>query len=319
MRSGEPSGSPFLFARRQVYFRPFPVTFLYDWLRLGATWTDGGRSGVWHADERSSSMKKAVDEDMGIDAEEAASTVEEIKGYIRSNDFKKALEKATASRLKIVADLAPEMKGIRSEFIDYMADAAKSLDKDKKELKKKFGKAFKKLVDLRHYSGGYPKPESPAKLDVLADAVECALKYFDFMQIRDFRDRLEERGIFIDDSRTMTLEDDFPDINAGSWENLRDMVLEGAECQKKICDSTDEITVDVFENDIPEDVRFSKENPCGIKKGAFSKMVTAETMRRVKPEEKAEEYITNLSEASTFNISREELLREKFTEMLEAN
>ena len=28
-------------------------------------------------------MKKAVDEDMGIDAEEAASTVEEIKGYIR--------------------------------------------------------------------------------------------------------------------------------------------------------------------------------------------------------------------------------------------
>ena len=80
-------------------------------------------------------MKKAVDEDMGIDAEEAASTVEEIKGYIRSNDFKEALEKATASRLKIVADLAPEMKGIRTEFIDYMADAAKSLDKDKKELK----------------------------------------------------------------------------------------------------------------------------------------------------------------------------------------
>ena len=48
-------------------------------------------------------------------------------------------------------------------------------------------------------------------------------------------------------------------------------------------------------------------------------MVTAETMRRVKPEEKAEEYITNLSEASTFNISREELLREKFTEMLKEN
>jgi len=251
------------------------------------------------------------------DESEEMASPEEIKDYIHSDEFKQTLEKAAPSRMKIMTELTPEMKDIKNDFVEYMMVAAKGLNEDEKELKKKFRKIFKKIVDYHHYLGGWPKPDSPAKLETLAENVEYALKYLDFAQVKEFRDRLAAHGIYIDDKKSKTLKDDYPDLNENTWDSLRSMLDDGSECQGKICTSADEIKISIFENDLPEEVRFSKDNKCGIKKGPFNKMVTAEAMKKVKTEEKMRKYMTNLSEASVFNISREELLKERFTDMLE--
>lgn len=258
---------------------------------------------------------KTIDEE----SEEMMTTPDEIKDYIHSDEFKQTLEKAAPSRMKILTEFTPEMKDIKVEFVEYMMNAAKDSDEDEKELQKKFRKIFKKVVDYHHYQGGWPKPNTPAKLETLAENVEYALKYLDFAQIREFRDRLEAHGIYIDDKKTKTLKDDFPNLNEETWENLRDMLDDGSTCQGKIHNSADEIKINIFEEDVPEEMRFSKDNKCGIKKGPFNKMVTAEAMKKIKTEEKMKKYMTNLSEASIFNISREELLKERFTDMLEEN
>ena len=255
---------------------------------------------------------KTIDDDS-----EDVVTAEEVKDYVHSDEFKQTLEKAAPSRMKIMTELTPEMKDIKGDFVDYMMSAAKDSDEDEKVLQKRFRKIFKKVVDYHHYQGGWPTPDSPAKLETLAENVEYALKYLDFAQIREFRDRLEAHGIFIDDTKSKTLKDDYPNLNEKTWQNLRDMLDDGSACQGKICNTADEIKINIFENDIPEEVRFSKSNKCGIKKGPFNKMVTAEAMKKVKSDEKMKKYVTNLSEASIFSISREEILKEHFTDMID--
>ena len=181
---------------------------------------------------------KTIEEDSEI-----STTFEEVKDYIHSDEFKQTLEKASPSRLKIILEYNPEMKEIKDEFVEYMMHAAKDLNEDEKELQKKFRKIFKKVVDYYHYTGGWPKENTPAKLETLADNVECALKYLDFAQISDFRDKLAARGIYIDDKKSKTLKDDYPSIKEETWENLKSMLDDASTCQGKICNSADEIKI----------------------------------------------------------------------------
>ena len=144
-------------------------------------------------------------------------TIEDLKDFIGSDEFKESINKASEQRLKIINDFTPEMKEIKQEFIDYMIEGSGANSKEeKKEAKKKFSKEFKKAVDYLHYAGGWPKPETKAKLETLAENVEIAIKYFDFMQNPVFKDKLAAHGIYIDESKTKKITDDYPNINPGT-------------------------------------------------------------------------------------------------------
>jgi hypothetical protein len=247
--------------------------------------------------------------------EETDVKIDDVKDYIHSDEFKDVLKNAAENRLKIMNDYTPEMKDIKGDFVDLMSSGlSDSADED--EAKKQLSKNFKKIVDFHHYMGGWPKPESPAKLAKLADDVALAVKFLDFAQITSFRDFLAERGIYIDDNKSKKLKDDFPNLKDEQWENLRAILDDGSACQGNICKSADEIKINIFENEIPEELRYSKENKCGIKPGPFNKMVTAEAMKSVKDNDKLQKYANNLAEASVFNIAREEILKDRFTDML---
>lgn len=245
------------------------------------------------------------------DEEQDQMSVEELKDFIHSDEFKGSIEKASESRLEIINDFTPEMKDIKKEFVEYMTLGSGASSKDeKKEAKRKFNKTFKKVVDYVHYQGGWPKPDTKAKLETLAENVEVAIKYLDFMQCSLFRDRLTEHGIYIDDSKTRKLTDDCPDIKPETWENLKGMIEDGSQCQGKICQSADNIKINIFENEVPAELQYSKDNPGGLKKGAFNKLVTAKAMATKKTEEKYKKYLDNLTENSIFNVAREELIQE---------
>ncbi len=258
-----------------------------------------------------------------IDEAEVQSQVEEIKDFVHSDEFKEIVQKATQHRLNIMTTIAPEMKDIKQEFIDYMTESSK-VDKsdevskeDAKELKRKFGRIFKKLVDYTHYVGGYPRPETPSKLDVLADNVEIALKYLEFAKDQSFKTKLAERGIFIDEKKTKKLADDYPQLNPDTWENFKSMIDDGSECQGKICTEADKIKIDIFENDLPDEVKFSKDNKVGLKTATFNKMVSAEAITAKVTEDKARRKLSNMSATSAYNIAREQVVTEHLAETID--
>lgn len=242
---------------------------------------------------------------------------DEVKDYISSDDFKKVLDEAVPEKLKIVNDVNPEIKEIKGEFIEYMLKSAGVADNEKKDAAKKFAKIFKKVSDFTFFKGGWPKADSIGKLEALAENVAIALKFLDFMQIKDFRDCLAKHGIYIDDKKTKTLKDDYPSINEGSWENMLSMFDDNKNCQTKICESVDKIEKTIFEEEIPDEVKFSKENKCGLKKGSFNKIIAAEVAKKTKTKEKAESYMTTLTENIIFNVERENILKDHLTNMLE--
>ena len=258
-----------------------------------------------------------------VDETEVQSQVEEIKDFIHSDEFKEIIQKASSHRLSILTSYVPEMKDIKQEFIDYMIESSKVnkedevSKEDEKELKKKFGRIFKRLVDYTHYIGGYPRPETPSKLDVLADNVEIALKYLEFAHDQSFKTKLAERGIFIDEKKTKKLTDDYPQLNAETWENFKSMIDDGSDCQGKICSESDKIKNDIFENDLPEEVKFSKENKAGLKTGTFNKMVNAEAITAKVTEDKARRRLSNMSATSAYNIAREQVVTEHLAETID--
>lgn len=249
--------------------------------------------------------------------DEEASSIE-TTDYIHSDEFKEIIKKAAPARLKIMTELTPEMKDIKEDFVTFMNNGEKGLsDEAKKENTKRFRKLFKRLVDFHHYQGGWPKPNSPAKLDTLADNVELALKFFDYAGITTFRDKLAQRGIFIDDNKSRTLKDDYPDLTDGTSSNLKKIFDDGSYCQGEICNSADEIKINIYGNDLPEEVKCSSANKCGIKKGAFNKMVTAEAMKSLKTNEKMRKTLENFAATSECSIKREEHLRDRYLDMLD--
>ena len=243
---------------------------------------------------------------------------EMVKDYINSDDFAKTIENAVPERVKIISEFTPEMKDIKGDFVGFMLGGPKAAgDDDAKETAKELRKIFKKVSDYCSFKGGWPNEDTESKLEKLAENVAIAVKFLDFAKINDFRECLANHGIYLDNKKTTTLKDDYPNINEDAWESYKSILDDAVSCQNKICGSIDSIQKKVFEEEVPEEVQFSKENRCGLKKGAFNKLVSAKAMAQLKKtEEKARKYMTTLAENSVFTVAREEILKESFENML---
>lgn len=243
----------------------------------------------------------------------------EILDFVNSSEFKEFLGKAADLKFNAVSQLVPEMKSYREEFIDFMLGGAVITDKDeRKEYARKFGKIFKTLVDFVHYSDGVPNENSVGKLEKLAQNVEIAVKFFDFIGDTTFRDKLAARGIYIDDVKSKKLTDDYPHVNVAAAENLGSIIDSGDECHGQIRDTDEKIKNELYDELIPEEYRYSNENKIGIKRSVFSKLTNVLTNVTRKKEEKQQEYIDNLREASLFNITSEEILQKGYSQVEES-
>lgn len=236
---------------------------------------------------------------------------EDLKELIHNDDFKNALDKASESRIPVI-DYNQTMKDNKSEFIDYMIEGSGIKDKrEKKRLKKSFSRVFNKLLDYKYHDD---EIENSTKIDKLAEDTAIVLKYFDFMQDYSFKNKLADYGIYIDDSKSRKLTDDYPNINPESWESFNSIISDSCSCKKDIKKVSDDINNNIFENNVPEDLKYSKSNPRGLNKSAFNKLVVGKTLA-LQSKDKLEDFLTNAIENSIFAAAREELLQEGLEEI----
>jgi len=153
---------------------------------------------------------------------------------------------------------------------------------------------FKRLVDLKHYDGGYPSPDSLPRRESLAKYVSSMLTLQDFVGDESLKRALAARGIEVKINSSLTPRtinevtqnmdskvydkvtnaskvsgfklEDFKDTR----EMLKALIAEGDSIQTTICSLADEIKIDLGEAAEKEDK---------ILKSNFVKAVSIEAKR----------------------------------------
>lgn len=167
---------------------------------------------------------------------------------------------------------------------------------------------FKRYADMVYYQGGYPRPDSLPKAQVLADQVAAMIKLEEYAGKHQFADLLKARGIVVGNSESpeaeyrgaltdkeeKALKEAWEgagidkDINNDRFEILEILIDKAMKIQKTICEQADTIKVDAAD---------MVESTFKIKKSHFIKAVGLATVKLRKGEgamaEKVDDIIDN--------------------------
>lgn len=252
-----------------------------------------------------------------------------IEEALNSESFTSKIEEAAPYRVKIMTDYSKEMKDIKNEFISQMAETDPKISiihkKSSKERSPEEKEAYKKWMASQNKRFGSVKgiihPNMKANGE-LADPIGAIVaKVVDTVKILSYigRDDLVQRfamsGINIS---FKPLEDEIPDLNNEDERTLmKDIFSRADECQGKICEASDKIKIDIF-NEIDPQFRYSKEDPVnksGIKPAQFQKLVKTKAVGMTTTSEKYTEIKKKEIENSTAALVGAEIVLEK-TKML---
>lgn len=204
-------------------------------------------------------------------------------------------EKTAHIREEIITELKPKVGYARKDFIttvvccEQNVNNLKELDKlEAKELKTAAGAEFSRVKDYLYYTGGIPKDDSPAKLETLVKNLAVAIKWLNYIGKEHLLERwLNEYGILLRISHPNKYN---TFMNArGNDENVQDCIAAAfetaCEASSSITEKTEQIKVDSFE-ELPDEIRYSKENKRGINASQFDNIVTIKALKNIE-EEKA--------------------------------
>ena len=214
--------------------------------------------------------------------------------------IKEAVETAAKKKVEILTDFKNEGKSIKKEFVDFICgDLPK---KECKEIKRDAKNAYATLIK---FSG----EEGKEKLDKMVARFAILAQYYNYLNINELKESLSHYGISLNFERTLV--DDNPQIANSVPANLADILNDGMTTFGNIKNANDEIV-----GYCPEELSYSSENPSGMKKSDFSRLVTAKAMESMKNEEEYTEYMTKISEDSVFAIEREKNMQNMFGDMM---
>lgn len=219
---------------------------------------------------------------------------------MQDTKIKEAVEMAAKKKVEIITDYKKDAKSIKGEFVDFLCgDLPK---KEAKEIKREAKAAYSKLIK---FSG----EDGKEKLQKMVDTFVTVAKYYHYMKNDDLSEILANQGLTLNFNRSLM--DDNPQIGNSVPENLVDILNDGAKNFVSVKAANDEIN-----SSCPEEFSYSSENPTGMKKADFAKLVTAKAMESIKDEQEYSEYLTKISEDSVFNIEREKNLQDAIGDMM---
>lgn len=205
------------------------------------------------------------------------------------DELKKVLDDASRIKTDINTNFKESLKNIKRDFSEFMLDNvsdgfkdiaerlglfngfAEIEDKKKREkkvessLKSFFGKMWKKSVDFENLKkGGKPKENTPPKchtyaLDVIASLYASRL-------IPEVRHALDQAGIEIKFTKPITKLD--LANNEDDKNTVTGYITRASQIQDDIFEKNAEIDDVIYEN-IPDNMKYSEDNPKGIKKAQF--------------------------------------------------
>lgn len=204
-------------------------------------------------------------------------------------------EKTAPIREEIITELKPKVGHAKKDFVNDVlcaeqnVDSLEKIDKmEVKALKAEAGWEFARIKDYIHYCGGVPNEDSPAKLEVLVKNLAVAVKWLDLIgQGRLLQRWLDEYGLGLTITRpnsknTFMNARGNNDVVVG---NIKSAFDNSVFVEKTILERVDQIKVDAFE-ELPDELRYSKENKRGINASQFDSIVTIKALKNIE-EEKA--------------------------------
>lgn len=263
------------------------------------------------------------------------------KRLICSEKFDDALAEGVTRLNEIEGSLKSRNKDNYSLFYDLMlksrTDVQSALYRRKRErtaeeseLVKRFAAETKSQYKFVKDMVFVPEAESmdenglpnrlPKKLVQLVERISAVAALLKYIGHGEFEDELGKRGIGL---VYKTLEEQSPAFeNEHVKEDVKGVFDAVCGIQKEIDRKRTEISEEVFECSVPQELRYDKDAcPCGIKPSDFGKLVAVKAkIEKAKTDEsmaKAVGTANTMSEEKTFDIARSEILRAKYMDLSE--
>ena len=250
-------------------------------------------------------------------------TKEALDSIINNSDFTECINEAAPYRVKIMQDIAPQMKEVQNDFLHTMIAAdwkgvskvVERLKQDKKDedakdayskWKKGVMNIFKATLKTIH-----PNENQVPSIGMLYVAGSM-LTYIGKEDLITGNENFDKDNPL----KFKKLEDINPVFDDESVRGkMQQIFMDADEIQGLMCENADMIKKDIFMK-LPASVRYDKElNKRGLKEGHFQALVKHKAMGMVKDKEKYTKYISSQVENTNNNIDREEVILGKTEQM----
>lgn len=250
-------------------------------------------------------------------------TQELLDTILNNSEFADCIAEAAPYRVKIIKDIAPQMKEVQDTYIELLKSIDyldvkridERLSKDKKdetakaeysEWKKKVMKMFRATLKTIHPNEGQTPSigmlySAGSMLNYIGrtDLITSNPNY-DSQQPLKFR-KLEDANAGFDND----------DVRA----KMKQIFEDADEVQGDMCQNADMIKIDIYDK-LPASVKYDKKlNKKGLKQNNFCALVKHKAMGMLKDKNKYTKYIASQISNSSNNIDREEIVLGKTKQM----
>lgn len=250
-------------------------------------------------------------------------TQEELDKILNNSEFTECIEGAAPHRVKIIQDIAPQMKEVQDDFLSTMSAAdwmgVKSIleklkvDKKDEEAKDAYVKWRKRVMNIFRATLKtiHPNENQIPSIGTLYTAGSM-LTYIgkeDLIAGNENYDKntplkfkkLEDMNSFFDDDNVRA--------------KMQQIFSDADEIQNELCENSDAIKKEWFSK-LPLSIRFDKDiNKKGLKEGHFCALVKHKAMGMIKDKDKYTKYISGQVDNVNANIDREEVILGKTQQM----
>lgn len=250
-------------------------------------------------------------------------TQEALETILNNSEFNECINEAAPYRVKIIKDIAPQMKEVQDEFLKIMTEAdykgisstLELLKRDKKDesagaeyanWKKKVMNLFRAVLKTIH-----PNENQVPSVSALYTAGSL-LEYIDRTDLITGNPNYDADNPL--KFKKFEVANPFF-ANDDAKARMKQIFQDADEVQGEMCAAADMIKIDIFEK-LPASVKFDKkDNRNGLKQNNFCALVKHKAMGMVKDKDTYTKYISNQVNNINDNIDREDVMRGKTRQM----
>lgn len=250
-------------------------------------------------------------------------TSEALESIINNSEFTECINEAAPYRVKIMTDIAPQMKEVQDEFLQTMIAAdykgvSKTMerlkaDKSDQEAKEAYARWKKSTMNLFRATLKviHPNEGQVPSIGMLYVAGSL-LEYIGKGELVTSNENYDKDNPL----KFKKFEDIVPFFNdENARGKMQQIFMDADEVQGLMCENADMIKKDIYMK-LPTSVRYDKElNKKGLKEGHFQALVKHKAMGMVKDKDTFTKYIKNQVENTNNNIDREEVILGKTEQM----
>lgn len=250
-------------------------------------------------------------------------TQEMLDAVINNSEFTECIDEAAPYRVKIINDIAPQMKEVQDAYLKLMVEAdylgvseitAKlKLDKKDEEAKDRYAKWKKRTMGLFRATLKTIHPNEGQVPSVgMLYVAGSLLEYIGKGDLVSGNENVDANNPL----KFKKLEDLYPFFKDPDAKARMVQIFQDAdEVQSEMCENADMIKKDVYEK-LPVTVRYDKDlNKRGLKANHFCALVKHKAMGMIKDKDSYTKYISNQVDNTNNNIDREEVILGKTKQM----